>query len=192
MNKIIILVSIFCMLGISAETIDFQGLTNDAQPYFEDGFRLEATNFGAIRPVEGFNGSFSGTEVSVFPSFGFDDHGIELTKVDGQAFDLASFDLVEPFSLELLPGPADFNISGVRSDSSVVSTDVTIDGIAGAQTFNLAGFTNLLSVTFSSVGTFQNVSIDNIVVNASVPEPSTYIAMLLGMILLGLGTRKKQ
>ena len=179
----------------AAVTITFDSMAGDAQPHTESGYEFNATNFGAVRPTNFLNGSFTGN-ISAFPSFGFDDHGIVMTRSGGGEFDLSSFDLGEPFSLQSFPGASNFRITGTRADTSQITTTFLVDGIAGFQTFNPVGFTGLVSLLFQSDGTAsadENRSLDNIVVTASttaVAEPPLYMVLGLGLIALAYSRRR--
>ncbi len=141
--------------------VDFEDMAGDTQPYLVDGYRFEATEMGAIRPTSSLNGQPT-SNLAVFPSFGFDDHGIRILRSDGGSFSVLALDLLEPFSLATFPGPATCRVLGTRVDGSIIGTELTIDGIGGAQTYQLNGFHNLASMTIDAVGDFENVALDNL------------------------------
>jgi hypothetical protein len=178
----------------SAVTINFEALASDAQPYVESGYEFSATSFGSVRPTTFLAGATTGN-TSVFPSVGFDDHGILMTRIGGGEFDLFSFDVGEPFSLASFPGTNNFRITGTRADTTQITTTFLVDGISGFQTFNAAGFTSLVSLLFQSDGTSsadENRSIDNIVVAASAAVPAPATALIFGLSLIGLGTIRRR
>ena len=76
---------------------------------------------------------------------------------------------------------------GYRPDGSMVTTDVTTDGIidgtgplADFQTFNFQGFTGLSRVEIPTYGW----SLDNLQVSFNVPEPASAALLLAGGSLL--------
>lgn len=96
---------------------------------------------------------------------------LSLSRIDGTAFDLVSFDYSSGNLLVAAPG---FGLAA--SGSGTVS----------------AGFTNITTATFTSPGT--TTQLDNIVLNAAtgaVPEPATWALMMLGFGGLGHAMRRK-
>ncbi len=166
-----LLVSILFLLGTplpaaSSVVIGFEDVTEDTQPYLTAGYRLEATALQSfsvrIRPTQRANGVSTGN-TSVFPNFGFDDHGIVITRSDGGSFSLLGFDLLEPNSLATFPGAGECRVSARKGDGSVVAAVVTVDGVAGPQTYFLASLHDVVSVTFESAGEFSNFALDNVI-----------------------------
>jgi hypothetical protein len=154
-------------------TITFNGVTpfQDFSEYVESGFSLVATP-GQVR----VNNAFSPGNNAAQPSFGFGqgmDSRFTLRDSHGRVFDLLSLDLLEATAF---PAAYSVVVMGTRGDASTVSQTITLDGVAGAQTFAMpADFTNLISVSIRENPTNQYpteiVQIDNIVVRP--PPPPT-------------------
>jgi hypothetical protein len=153
-----------------AKVIDFEDIIEDTQPYLTEGFQFEATPLQSfsvkIRPTESLNGS-SSSNTSVFPNFGFDDHGIQITLANGSSFSLIGFDLLEPNSLGTFPGPGECRVSGVKSDGSIIEKVIEVDGVLGSQTYNFKVFHDLISVSILSAGEYSNFALDNVIVAES-------------------------
>lgn len=170
------MLSLLChLLGASllmadSVVIDFEDVSEDTQPYLNAGYRLEATALQSfsvrIRPTQRQNGVSTGN-TAVFPNFGFDDHGIEVTRADGGTFSLLGFDLLEPNSLGTFPGPGDCRVTGRKADGSVIATIIQVDGQPGSQTFFLNDFKDMASVTFEAEADYSNFALDNVVLAES-------------------------
>ncbi len=157
-------------LTANSVVIDFEDVSGDIQPYLKSGYRLEATALQqfsvSIRPTQSQNGAGTGN-TAVFPNFGFDDHAIQITRADGGSFSLLGFDLLEPNSLAVFPGPGDCRVVAQKADGSAVGALLTVDGTAGPQTYYLKDFHDLVSVTFEAAGEFRNMALDNLIVAES-------------------------
>lgn len=113
---------------------------------------------------------------------------ILMTAVDNGIFNLLSFDYSELF-IDSGPtnGTAEIDLVGTTSGGSTVTASFLIDQTPNTyQTANVAGFSGLTSVLFSSDTFFPTY--DNIVISR-VPEPTTLALMGLG--IAGLGFRRK-
>jgi hypothetical protein len=110
--------------------------------------------------------------------------GIESFAAGAKLFNLTSLDIGgwENFSVD-----NNLLITGTRSDH----TSVTFNALVKPSTFNtfrLTDFTNLTSVTLGSTPGGAYVAVDNIQVTA-VPEPGTYVLMLVGLGLIGAAVK---
>jgi hypothetical protein len=105
--------------------------------------------------------------------------------ISGSTFDLFSVDLAEYSTV--VPDAVTVRFVAYRQDGSVVTTDLTTDGImdgtgplADFQTFSFGPeFSNLTRVEVPT----SAWSLDNLVV--SIPEPGTWALLILGGGLLG-------
>lgn len=149
--------------GQETLTIDFDNTApyRDFSQYSEDGFTL-TTNVGQVR----INNAFKPFSNAAQPSFGFG-QGMDSSftfRHSQETFNLLSIDLLEATGV-----PEKFGVTliGTRSDGSTVTRTLTLDGIAGAQTFTLPStFSGLTSLRIAedsanSIRT-EAVQIDNI------------------------------
>ena len=177
-------------LAIGPVVLDFESLAvNDAgyhdrgTTYSEDGFTLN--NLAVSPPFRSF-----GTLESRFPGSTalFNDAidgTTELVKTGGGAFDLASIDLAELNAAN----PAVVAFTGELLGGGSVNQAFTLDGIGpanGLQTFNFAGFNNVVRVTWAQVSPFHQF--DNITIGR-VPEPGTAALLLMAGAMIGVGRR---
>jgi hypothetical protein len=107
-----------------------------------------------------------------------------LTETGNVAFTLDSIDLAQYNDLQSA-GTFNIQFTGTHPDLSTVTQTVTVNRFAGTpvlQTFNLVGFGNVKSVSFTQgvAAGGSAYQFDNLVINA-VPEPG---AFLLGAISL--------
>jgi len=129
---------------------------------------------------------------------------VTMTRAEGGTFTLNQVDVAELW-LPNQPGNDFFEvlITANQIDGDVLSLAVLLDGIrdgAGGvedfQTVVLAGWTDLVDVTFTgrnAAGAFGDYSIDNLVVDVvnGVPEPGSLALLGLGLAGLGLSRRRK-
>jgi hypothetical protein len=106
--------------------------------------------------------------------------------VGGGAFSLVSADI----GLGVYSTPGDTTITGNLLGGGTLSTILSI-GAGPLTTYNF-GWSNLTSVTFSSLSTGNYLAFDNIVVNAAVPEPAVWLTMLSGMAIAGQALRRRR
>ena len=176
-------------------TIDFDSVApfTDFPTYSEDGFTL-TPNVGEVR----INNAFAPFSNAAQPSFGFGqglDSGFTFTSDLHLPFSLLSIDLLEA---TVFPDSFGVTLIGTRWDSSAVTQTLTLDGIAGAQTFTLpSSFSDLRSLRIAedtANGFFIDiVQIDNVQF-AVVPEPGTWslFGLSMGVVLLRVFYEKRQ
>lgn len=146
--------------------IDFDGVSSftDHTVYSEDGFSL-TTTVGTVR----INDAFSAGNNAAQPSFGFGpmNSGFLLAHDSELSFSVSSVDLLEATSY-----PDDYSVTmvGIRSDSSTVVQTFTLDGVSGAETFEVSDdFTGLVSLQInedsSNAHVTEIVQVDNLTVS---------------------------
>lgn len=117
---------------------------------------------------------------------------LSFRSISGSTFDLFSVDLAEYSTV--VPDAVTVRFVGYRQDGSIVTTDITTDGImdgtgplADFQTFSFGPeFSSLTRVEIPTDGW----SLDNLVV--SIPEPGTWALLLAGGLLLCVLRRAKR
>ena len=113
---------------------------------------------------------------------------VVMTESGGGAFDIFSLDGATANVNEI----NQLLIEGTLMGGGSVSTYLDIDGVFDS--YAIAGFTNLVSVTFSSVNSggynLGGFSIDNIDLTGSVPEPGILALLSMGLLSLGLTRRR--
>lgn len=149
--------------------------------YSEQGFTL-TDNSGFGPPSYGL-ATWGASSVSYTGSQSLFNNGVAqtttLTKDRGEVFSLDSIDLSELFNNA--SGVATVSFTGFLLGGGTVAQSFTTDGVFGAQTFIFgSAFVNLTSVSWRQDAPFHQF--DNIVVDATVPEPSSALG------LLGFGT----
>jgi len=113
--------------------------------------------------------------------------------IHGTIFDLMSVDLAEYSTV--VPDPVTVEFDGYREDGSMVTTNFTTDGIidgigplADFQTFQFGQqFASLTRVEIPNSGW----SLDNLVIRRNTPEPGTGALLLVGAVLVALGSSKR-
>ncbi len=120
----------------------------------------------------------------------WDSYPMTISRTDGKAFDLISFDVADLFNA----GSAFFNQIQFRyADGRSENLNFTTDTQVGLQTLML-NRNNLMSVEIAA-GSRQWWQIDNFTVGdgvAAVPEPATWAMMLLGFFGLGSTIRARR
>ena len=144
-----------------------------------------------IEPGNGFVRSGGGNSFSPENSTAYLQAGLGsslmFSLLDGRTFDLISVDIAEYSTL--FPNPLTVHFIGYRSDGSIVTTDLTTDGVidgtgplADFQTFYFdSRFSNLSRVEIPTTGW----SLDNLIITP-VPEPGSAVLIVLGGSLLGI------
>lgn len=173
--------------------IDFDSVEPfaDFPVYFEDGYML-TPNIGGVR----IGDAFSSGDNAAQPSFGFGqgiDSSFAFTNDSSNLFSASSIDLLEA---TVFPDTFGITLIGTKADTSVVSQTLTLDGVAGTETFALSGaFSGLVSLKIAEDITnsfsIDIVAIDDIVLTR-VPLPAATWLFGSGLIgLIGFARRKK-
>jgi hypothetical protein len=163
-------------------------------PIHSQGFTLTATN-----PPTGFSSGFEAFgptspsyagEVGIItfaPAASPPDNVIELTRDDGQPFDLVSIDLARINAFDPAPTVA---FTGIKAGGGIVMQSFTVMvplGTAAFQTFDFTRFTGLTSVSWGqpqlSDGLHQFSRID--IATGAVPEPAGLLLLSLGLAPIG-------
>lgn len=122
-----------------------------------------------------------------------------LSKTDGSAFSIFGFDGAETHTDRESSWAQSILLTGTKLDGSNVTQSFDLDFINDGegslndfQTFSLSSsFTNLVSLQFEGVGGDSWFSVDNIQTSlTTVPESSSLLLMLLGLVGLGASRRK--
>jgi hypothetical protein len=171
-------------------------------PYESQGFRLTATDpstgFSAGFQARGANagGFFAGDRgLAAFSPATSPDNIIELTRIDGDPFDLLSIDLARDFLFD--PAPTVI-FTGSLVGGGTVSQTFTVTtppGVAALQTFAFTGFTDLLSVSWGQPPVangrhqFADVTLD---VAATVPTPATLLLLVSAVFAIGAARARRR
>ena len=115
--------------------------------------------------------------------------GFQVTKVGGGTFSVRSFDASEFDSGFILQHQ--FTARGHQFGGGIISQTFSTDNIFAFETFNLsASFINLTQFDLEHAGGLM--AWDNIVIEAPVPEPSTYVMAAMSLLGLGLMSRRRK
>jgi len=159
-----------------------------------NGFSFTSSLSQSIIPKEHFNIPDTGT--NVFLTGG----NTSLARPDGGAFDLLSLRLAEgrntSWNFDVPPqvvfpdwSATAVQLTGYFRGGGSITTTLTLDqtanenGISDFQQFDLTGFVDLTSVTFTGLGGVirSDFTLDDLVVTP-VPEPSTYALAAIGAL----------
>jgi hypothetical protein len=169
------------------------GTSTYVQQYFESGMWFRP--LGVVGPGNGFGRTGGGLLLAPENGTAYLDaalgDSLMFSFTDGRVFDLLTVDLAEYSTV--VPDPRTVHFIGYRQDGSIVTTDLTTDGIidgtgpiADFQTFFFGPeFSGLTRVEIPTYGW----SLDNLKI--SVPEHSAAALWLLGGLLL-LGVRRSR
>jgi hypothetical protein len=181
MRRILLLAALLAgSAAASAEVVTFDGVPFGVSPttmstYVEGGV--------TVTSVEGSFWAFSGPgELHLDPE-GFGTSAYDFT-YSGGAFDLVSFDITFAEGLigAFLQG---FDENGDPLNSLVVTDfgTIPVDGFDGLYRLRISSFGN---------DVFDHISIDNLEISTPVPEPGTWLTMLLGVGALGWSFRRSR
>ncbi|MBV1876045.1 MAG: PEP-CTERM sorting domain-containing protein [Pseudomonadales bacterium] len=190
------LVAGFFMVTVSpaqADVIDFEafvsagtGVNSYISPFDVDGYRFTGNfNFNDYLIFETSHSEFAGS--TALTPFSSETH--TFSRIDGQNFDLYSFDYAE---LLVSAGAGSVDFVGNFALGGSITQNVTSDGILGFESASFAGFTGLSSVvfTYGTASAGDGFQLDNIHVATSVavPEPTSTALLVLGLI--GVASRR--
>ncbi len=187
MKKIIMaaLMAVGVAFGVSANTtITFDALPGPngsafAGPYFEGGFGVTA-EAGDV-----FSGQVFGSPVpSLVVGSVFGGSASATVRVTGNTFILNSFDLASQ-------GVGTFMINGFLGGNSVFSFGGNLSGPQAFSTFaGMGGNVDTVDFVLTNVRS-SSINLDNIVLGA-VPEPATWLMMIIGFATIGAALRRRQ
>ena len=130
-------------------------------------------NYGAVRgdPTGTYNVAF-GTAVSIF------------------SFALGSLDTYNRLTLILDSGP-NLVLNGAQINQGIIADGNQLNGLTnGRVTYTVTGGgPNIIGATFQSIGQ-NSFEFDDLAV-AAIPEPSTWLMMLMGFAAVGFGMRRR-
>jgi hypothetical protein len=193
------------LLPLGAAVIDFNSVPSSGNPIQSpslttQGFVFTSAHFHTVDSPGtcGFGGCVTNGTIYLAvdgPALGFP---IVMTASGGGAFSLNAFDGDKLFLDDAaamgggFPNATSIGLLASVNGGGSLSTSFLLNGTSSFQHFTLPGsWTNLLSVTFTGVTgatTDTSFALDNITVN-TVPEPSTFCLLGIGIALLGF--RKK-
>lgn len=180
---------------IDFSSLGFDGPTNDgprgiASPLNLNGFTFTATDPFGLPPILVFsrqstnNPDVGGT--SIFPNR--IDPGITITRTGGGLFTFNGLDLTFAFNDQNASfggGLATFTFNGGASTQTRA-----FDNLAGFQTFNFdVGGLNSVRISGDSAFAIDNVRLTAV---AAVPEPSSWMMMLIGFGAAGYSLRRRR
>ncbi|MFZ6644643.1 PEP-CTERM sorting domain-containing protein [Undibacterium sp. TJN25] len=195
------LVGAFAVAGSSQATvIDFNvNKTYHASgSYQEDGFQISATDNGANKDqtlvfwgniAAGYNADHAGNTLTN----NYAGATLVLSKSDGSNFSFGSIDITDGTNSNAT-GNVIFNF--LFGDGSTSQSTVALDNNIGLQTF-VFNLTNLSAVSWTPLTTIaKRAQVDNIVLDTvpqnTVPEPATAALFGLGLLGVGVASRKSK
>ena len=147
----------------------------------------------ALATFTSANGSFTGS-AALFDNT-LSPVGIEITSASGASFSLTSIDLAPIFLLPGIAGFQTFSITGFRTmGANVTQIPLTVSVPLGATGLTRFPSSSTNFTTLTGLSSLQilspDVTIDN--VNATVvPEPSTYLLMIVGLGGIAFAARRR-
>ena len=161
----------------SAEVVTFTGVPHGVSP---TSLATYAENGVTVTSLDGNLWAFPNPGELHFDPEGFGNKTFDFTYAGG-AFDVLSFDITfaESSFVAFLQG---FDQNGALLNSLVV------DSTLG--TINVAGFDGVHTLRIGNFG--SHMSIDNLTISVPVPEPATWMTMLMGFGLAGAALRRSK
>ena len=195
-------VSLAWAASASATTIDMESLPAGSCAYV--GPSVTTQGFTFATQTAG-NGLFScdGNVNSEDPTRSLVDANgpsdVLMTSADSSAFSLQSvgaatragdFDVGNP---SIAQGSAGFTVTGFLVGGGTVSQTINFSDLS-YNIYSLTGFNNLSGAEFAAFGFSDNpeIALDDITVNAGVPEPATWALMLIGLGVVGTSLRRSR
>ena len=180
MKRLMILAALLASSATaSAEIVTFDGVPFGNSPtpmttYVEGGV--------TVTSLDGYFWAFSGPgELHLDPE-GFGTSAYDFTYAGG-AFDLVSFDII------FAEGSIGAYLEGFDENGKLFNSLFVTD----FGTIPIDGFDGLYTLRISSFGEFfDHISIDNLEISTPVPEPGTWLTMLLGFGLAGAALRRRR
>jgi hypothetical protein len=206
-TSVIFLLIVF-LNDASAANINFVGLSQDGSGFYSYGTNLTYEGF-SFSDTGGYNGQnalgvweressnhpVGGDESTSLLEF-YADSITTMTKENGQTFNLSSIDLAPYDTIQR--GTISVTFYGTKFDNSTVDQTFYFNNTTGSspelKTFVFAGFTNLMSLSFTqgnSPALSQAYQFNNINVTES-PVPIPPAILLLGSGVFGLGVFKRR
>ncbi|UTW56187.1 PEPxxWA-CTERM sorting domain-containing protein [Kordiimonas sp. SCSIO 12610] len=167
-----------------AEVITFDGLTGSngtpfSGPYNEDGFSITAT--GAFLEAQAFG--------NPVPSLFIRNGNTGTVTVTGNTFTFNSFDLAAN------NGSAFFSIMGLLDGVNIFNIAGFVPQPASGFSFSTitTGTSDLIdTLVFELTPDGTSLNIDNISLTSAVPEPATWLMMIVGFALTGFALRRHE
>jgi hypothetical protein len=163
--------------GAGAEVVTFTGIPYDVSPtsmtsYVENGV--------TVTSLEGNFWAYPNPGELHFDPDGFGNKTFDFTYAGG-AFNVLNFDITFADSsfVAFLEG---FDQNGALLNSLVVSSTLG--------TISVAGFDGIHTLRIGNFG--SHMSIDNFTISAAVPEPATWVTMLVGFGFAGAALRRSR
>lgn len=180
MKRLMILAALLASSATaSAEIVTFDGVPFGNSPtpmstYVEGGV--------TVTSLDGNFWAFSGPgELHLDPD-GFGTSAYDFTYAGG-AFDLVGFDII------FAEGSIGAFLEGFDENGDLLNSLFVTD----FGTIPVSGFDGLYTLRISSFGdVFDHISIDNLEISTPVPEPGTWLTMLLGFGVAGAALRRRR